>query len=169
MVAVTQFEPLVILLAHDRWATRQILDSCQGLTPEQFQRSFDIGPGSLHDAVTHILGAMQSWCDVLAGRERRPRLQGVTRNAAELGKLLERLADELATHARARPLDEMATWTREGKSYQLTRGGVLTHVTTHGGHHRAQCLYMLRQLGVDPLPPVSVLEWMLLVDGARLQ
>jgi uncharacterized damage-inducible protein DinB len=36
---------------------------------------------------------------------------------------------------------------------------VLTHVTTHGMHHRAQCLNMLRQLGVTPLPPSSVTEW----------
>ena len=26
-------------------------------------------------------------------------------------------------------------------------------------HHRAQCLNMLRQLGVTPLPPSSVAEW----------
>lgn len=166
---MTEYEPHLILLAHDRWATRQLLDACHRISDEQFHRRFDIGPGSLHDAITHILGAMQSWCDVLAGRERRPPLHGVTRSAAELGEILERLADELATHVRARPLAEMATWTRGGTSYQLTRGGVLTHVTTHGGHHRAQCLNMLRRLGVDPLPPVSVLEWMLLVDGARPQ
>jgi uncharacterized damage-inducible protein DinB len=30
---------------------------------------------------------------------------------------------------------------------------------THGMHHRAQCLNMLRRLGVQPLPPSSVAEW----------
>ena len=41
----------------------------------------------------------------------------------------------------------------------------LTHITTHGTHHRAQCLNMLRQLGVTPLPPSSVAEWTWLGDA----
>ena len=39
------------------------------------------------------------------------------------------------------------------------RAAVLTHVATHGMHHRAQCLNMLRRLDVQPLPPSSVSEW----------
>jgi uncharacterized damage-inducible protein DinB len=38
-------------------------------------------------------------------------------------------------------------------------GAILTHATTHGMHHRAQCLNMLRHLGVTPLPQSSVIEW----------
>ena len=37
--------------------------------------------------------------------------------------------------------------------------GVITHIATHGTHHRAQCLNMLRRLGVHPLPQSSVAEW----------
>jgi len=33
-------------------------------------------------------------------------------------------------------------------------------------HHRAQCLNMLRQLGVDPVPPSAVVEWIMMVDQA---
>jgi uncharacterized damage-inducible protein DinB len=40
---------------------------------------------------------------------------------------------------------------------------MLVHVTTHGMHHRAQCLNMLRHLAVpgvsDRLPEIDVLEW----------
>ena len=60
--------PLDILLAHDHWATRQILDACAKLTPEQFHRRFEMGPGSLHDTVTHMLAAMRVWADLLAGK-----------------------------------------------------------------------------------------------------
>ncbi|RMH26245.1 MAG: hypothetical protein D6693_07555 [Planctomycetota bacterium] len=42
---------------------------------------------------------------------------------------------------------------------------MVTHVCTHGMHHRAQCLNMLRRLGVETLPPSSVVEWMLTADG----
>jgi uncharacterized damage-inducible protein DinB len=46
---MAESDPLQILLAHDRWATEQVLDACGRLTEEQFQRRFDIGPGSLHE------------------------------------------------------------------------------------------------------------------------
>jgi uncharacterized damage-inducible protein DinB len=54
--------------------------------------------------------------------------------------------------------------TRAGKTFSFPRVGVLVHVTTHGMHHRAQCLNMLRHLGVTPLPPSSVAEWIRIVD-----
>ena len=71
---MAESDPLQILLAHDRWATAQILDVCGKLSDEQFHRRFDIGPGSLHDTLTHVLGAMRAWTETLAGAEPRPRL-----------------------------------------------------------------------------------------------
>jgi uncharacterized damage-inducible protein DinB len=52
-----------------------------------------------------------------------------------------------------------------GNSYSFCRGGVITNVTTHGLHHHAQCLNMLRQLGVDPLPHSSVVEWIMVTGN----
>ena len=73
--------------------------------------------------------------------------------------MFDAAADELIAIAKAHPLDELVTRVREGKEYTFTRGTVLTHVTTHGMHHRAQCLNMLKHMGVSPLPPSSVVEW----------
>lgn len=151
--------PLDILLAHDHWASRSILAACEPLTEEQFHKRFEMGPGSLHDTVTHIIGAMRGWGDLLAGREFRPRPEGARRTAAELGTMLDEAAADLRASASAHPLDGTVTRTREGKSYTFTRGAVLTHVTTHGMHHRAQCLNMLRHIGVTELPKSSVMEW----------
>jgi uncharacterized damage-inducible protein DinB len=153
--------PIDILLAHDRWATRNILSACQSLPPEKFHQRFEMGPGSLHDTTTHILGAMHGWADLLAGREFQPRLEGTARTVNELLKLLDEIADDLAASARAHPLDGEVSRLRDGKTYTFTRAGVITHVTTHGMHHRAQCLNMLRHVGVNPLPQSSVLQWML--------
>jgi uncharacterized damage-inducible protein DinB len=63
-------DPLDILLAHDRWATRNILDACSKLSDEQFHQRFEMGPGSLHDTITHVLAAMRLWGDLLASRAR---------------------------------------------------------------------------------------------------
>ena len=157
-------DPTEILLAHNHWATRQVIDACDALTNEQFHQSFDIGPGSLHDTVTHILGAMRGWGDMLAQRDIRSRPEENRHTVDDLRTLLDEIAIDLSESARSHPNDEIVTATRGGKTYSFTRGGVLTHVTTHGMHHRGQCLNMLRHLRVDPLPPVSVVEWMLMVD-----
>jgi len=157
--------PLDILLAHDRWATQKLLETCAGLAEEQFHKRFDIGPGSLHDTTTHILGAMRRWGDMLAGRAQRPRLEGTRRSPAELLTLLDEIATDFAASAKGRPVDEVVSGTRDGKTYTFARGTVLTHVATHGMHHRAQCLNMLRQLGVNPLPPSDVIQWARAADG----
>lgn len=159
-------DPLKILLAHDRWATQQILSACSALTVEQFHQPFEMGPGSLHNTMTHLLGAMRGWTDMLAGREPRPRLEqdGVRRTPADLLALHDQVAGAFNDIATAHPVDELVSAVRGGKTYTFSRGGVLTHVTTHGMHHRAQCLNMLRHLGVKPLPLSSVLEWMRTVD-----
>lgn len=159
-------DPVQILLAHNRWATRNMLSACEKLSEEQFHQRFELGPGSLHDTLTHILGAMRGWGDLLAGREQRPRLEGTRRGVPELLALLDELADDLQASAAAHPTDGLVTGSRGGKTYTFARGAVLTHVTTHGMHHRAQCLNMLRRLGVDPLPPSSVADWTLMVDAS---
>jgi uncharacterized damage-inducible protein DinB len=160
--------PVEIMLAHDHWATRNIIEVCAALTPKQFHHRFDMGPGSLHDTTTHILGAMRVWGDLLAGREQRPRLEESNRSPTELLALLDELSADLSASARTYPLDETITrQRRDGITLFLSRGGVITHVATHGMHHRAQCLNMLRQLGVTPLPKSSVVEWMTTADPNR--
>ena len=161
--------PTEILLAHNEWATRNILIACEPLTPEQFHRRFEMGPGSLHDTATHLLGSTRGWADMLAGREERPRLESTQqqRTTAELLALFDEIFTDFAAIAKAHPLEEPVTRSRGGKSYTFTRGGVLTHVTTHAMHHRAQCLNMLRHVGVNPLPKSSVLEWMIAGEEKR--
>jgi uncharacterized damage-inducible protein DinB len=159
--------PSDILLAHDRWASRQILEACSKLTPEQFHQRFEMGPGSLHDTTTHIIQAMRLMSDLLAGREVRPRLEPAEhRTPGQLLALLEETADDFGQLVRSHPLEGIVTRERGGKTYSFTRGAVATHVTTHGMHHRAQCLNMFRHLSVKPLPPSSVMEWTWMADSA---
>jgi uncharacterized damage-inducible protein DinB len=112
---------------------------------------------------------MRTWIQTLAGQDisQRPDQDGRKRTVSELVALLDITAGDLAAEAHRLPLSDMVSRMREGKTYQFTRGAVLTHVTTHGMHHRAQCLNMLRHLGVKPLPPSSVAEWARTVDAVR--
>ncbi len=159
--------PFKILLAYDRWAARLILDACAKLSPEQFHQRFDLGPGSLHDTTVHMLGAMKTWTQTLAGQEPGARLeQGGPRSPADVIALLEVCARDFAAEAGRLPLSETVTRSRDGKSFTFTRGAVCMQVMTHGAHHRAQCLNMLKQLGVKPLPFSSVAEWTRFGEGS---
>jgi uncharacterized damage-inducible protein DinB len=168
-------DPLDILLRHDAWATREVLRACSRLTDEQWHRRFEIGPGSLHDALTHVVGAMLRWADRIDSppTELRPSIEGIARRTpAELLALLEAAESGLAAsadRARARGLGTEFDVTLAGKTHRFTLGAALVHVTTHGMHHRAQCLNMLRHLSApgisDRLPEIDPLDWQLQAEA----
>ena len=157
-------DPTTILIQHNHWATTQLLDACKSLTAEQLRQDFPLGPGSLQQTLVHILAAMQGWGDLLGGREQRPRLEGDSMTLAEIQERLNGLTEDIAHSVSNHPADEIVSGERGGRTYSFTRGAVITHVMTHGMHHRAQCLNMLRQLGVSPLPPSSIMEWTMMAD-----
>lgn len=154
-----------ILLAHNHWATRNILDACAKLTDAQFHQRFEMGIGSLHDNLTHTQLALGVWTDVLIGRPLGPRPTTLPRfTVAQLMEKLDATSAELLEVAFKHPPSQIVARTRDGKAENYTRAAVLAHISTHGMHHRAQCLNMLRHLGVDPLPLSSVTGWTFNVD-----
>lgn len=178
-------DPLDILLKHDRWGTRRVLEVCETLSAAEFSRPFDIGPGSLHDTLVHVVGAMRRWGDRLRGRALRPAIDRPPRNAGmaseyrvrtprEIGELLEPAADdlwEIAAELRAPGGDGLGKVIEvefNQTRYQFTCGAALVHVTTHGTHHRVQCLNMLKRLGVSPLPEVMAVDWQAEVETGQL-
>ncbi|HYD00615.1 MAG TPA: DinB family protein [Phycisphaerales bacterium] len=153
-------DPVDVLLTQDRWAMLRLLDACERLTAEQFHQRFEIGLGSLHDSILHILSANRASADVLAGRPQRPPIDlSQRRSVAEMRAMVEEAAADLAAHARSGPPDQLLQRARQDRVYTYTRATILVHSATHGAHHRAQCLNMLRQLGVAPLPQSGVFEW----------
>lgn len=178
-------DPLEILLAHDHWATRKVLDLCTPLSREQFHRSFPIGPGQkggLHTTLTHMISARMRWGDRVAGRPLRPSLENLPpeverntdareRTPAELIELLEKTTAELRELiplVRTEPA-ELVTTGLGGSTYTFTRGASFVHGLTHGHYHRSQCLNMLRQLNVpgisDKLPEIDVVDWQYEEEG----
>ncbi len=153
-------DPTLILLAHDRWATRGIIQACEPLTFEQLHRKFEMGCGSLHDTLVHMISAMRVWADILGQRPVRTRLTETPAcSVGELVAMYDQAAAELAAAAVCGPLDQPLQHERMGTVHTYSRATIIMHVTTHGMHHRAQMLNMLRHVGVNPLPPSSVVEW----------
>lgn len=185
----TASDPIATLIAHDRWATRTLLELCRALTHEQFHRRFPIGVGErggLHLTFTHILSARGRWADRIRGIDPvraaleplpwapppgHPAPDARDRSVDELLALNDSTASDLAAAARfamERGLGTTFTlkFPQPGgppRDYVFTRCAALLHVTTHGMAHRAQALNMLRHLGVpgvsDELPEIAVVEW----------
>ena len=158
--------PLNVLLAHDRWATEQVLHASATLGDGQLDRTFDVGHGSVRATLVHMLNVIDAWD---AGIARRTADDPVDAGAsvAALIAAHARYYDRLAESCRGAP-DEVLHLSRGNVPMDAPRGAILTHVLTHGTHHRAQVLNMLRHLGVRPLPKSSVLEWMLATGVAQM-
>lgn len=154
--------PLDTLLAADHWGTRQIVDAASGLTHEQFTREFAMGPGSVQKTLVHILSAMLRTGDVLGGSPPREPLDAANFATPDaLVPLFDQAFATLRDQARSKPISDIVTREFGGKSYRFTRNGMIVHAATHGAYHRAQCVNMLRHLGVKPLPDPSAMKWMM--------
>lgn len=155
------------LLGHNAWTTQQLIEHTRALTAEQYVQRFDIGLGSVHDTLLHIIDVMFGWADRIAEVPRRPSLESEhaqpTRSADELINLLSAASAELEKTAKMivdeNRLDDMMSVTHEGRKWEFTRGTALTHAITHGMHHRAQIFNMMRKLGVPLDIDGDVIEW----------
>ncbi|HEY3245967.1 MAG TPA: DinB family protein [Phycisphaerae bacterium] len=157
---------LPILFGHNLWATRLLLERSRELSEEQFHRRFEIGPGSIHDTLRHIVGAMLRWADRIGGRTVRPSIEknGRAYSVDEVAALLVQgdaelraVGDKLTAEDRWTEIMEFAV--PEG-TWRFTRAAAMAHVLAHGVHHRAQVLNMRRQLGLPPLGyDLDVVEW----------
>ena len=148
------------LLGHDAWTTRRLLDHCLALNDEQLDRKFDIGPGTVRATLAHIIRNVEAWTDLMNGA---PLRAAGGNSIPDLTARLDCAAADLAVRARdvaARGAwDELWVDVLDDPPTEKTFGGAIAHVLTHGMHHRAQALYMLRRLGVEGLPEGDVLSW----------
>lgn len=153
------------LLGHDAWTTRQLLIRCRELTDAQLDQDFDIGHRTVRETLHHIIWNMEAWTDVMAGRDLRgnPGLEPAGRTLRALFERLDRAETDLA--AVAKPIAQRQAWDDtyvdrvDNPPKTRTYGGTLAHVITHGMHHRAQVLYLLRRLGLKDLLEGDALSW----------
>ncbi len=152
------------LIRHDAWTTRQLLLLAQPLSDEELDREFDIGLRTLRHTFRHIIRNMEAWHDLMNGGVPRTSLGTETRPA--IAELMERL--DYVTPGLLALVDSVTQRDAEEAEFvdildspprrkPLTTG--LIHLATHGMHHRAQCLYLLRQLGVRNLIEGDVFSW----------
>jgi uncharacterized damage-inducible protein DinB len=153
------------LLGHDAWTTRTLLLRARDLPDEDLDREFDIGHRCFRATADHIIFNMEVWSALMAG-EPPDTTRGVAAADRTLDALVERLDVAALRLARvSRAVAERGAWDErwldvlEEPPTPRSYGGAIAHVITHGMHHRAQMLYMLRRLGLEGIPEGDVLSW----------
>lgn len=152
------------LLGHDVWTTRQLLQMCSRLSDEDLDREFDIGHRSLRATFAHIVRNVEAWARLMDGLPLEGRgAPPPKRSVAELIEQLDTAAAHLARVSRAvadrDAWDESWIDPAEEPPCERSFGGTIAHVITHGMHHRAQLLYLMRMIGIENRPEGDVLSW----------
>lgn len=148
------------LLGHDAWTTRRLLLLCEGLQDAALDREFDVGLRTLRRTFHHVIRNVEVWSDLMAGAP--VRADGDASVAALLARLERAAADfsRLAYDVAQRGAwDAKFTDTLDVPPAEKTFGGGIAHLLTHGMHHRAQAIHMLRRLGVAGVPEGDALSW----------
>ena len=142
------------------WARPRILRAASELTAEQLRMpgsvAGGIGVGSVHDVLSHVVGAEEIWVRRWEGQERAPLPGGD--DFADLGAIEER--GSAVERDRFLSLGSLADddLDREVRYVSINRGveerfplwQTMFHITNHTTHHRADVCTALTALGRAP-------------------
>lgn len=149
-------------LGYETWTLRHFISRCQELSQEQLHQSFDIGPGTLHKTLTHLIRNLEGWTDLMREQPQRD-LPPIEDNVADyLQRFDAAMADfsdcarELAAQNR---LDDTYLDVLDNPPQAKTFGGTLLHVLTHTTVHRWEMQHMMQRLGLENLLEGDALGW----------
>jgi uncharacterized damage-inducible protein DinB len=160
------------LYAYHRWANRRLFDVASALGEETCGR--DVGAQfslpTLRGMFAHIYGADALWLARWKGLATGAWVDVAT--MAALRKDWDALEVEQQAWVEAlKPVDlgrEMHYNDTAGNPYHAPLGVLLTHVVTHGNHHRSEIATMLTMLS-DPPPDTGLVRWHRTVTGQLRQ
>lgn len=158
---------------HRMWANHHLLEASSSLSMEQLRQPFEIGQGTLWRTLCHLYAADYVWLAALNGEEscivpgdvagKLPGNQEADDAMTSLDQLRNRwqqldddwktFLDQLADENLDRPVRKVSSSSFKGQPIETPAYDVLLHVCTHAQYTVAQAMNMLRQLGMEKLPP----------------
>lgn len=151
------------LLRHDAWTTRRLMELSMPLSDLQLDQQFPMGLGTLRRTFAHIVFNAEVWTELIAGADRISSAPPATSPMTLLIERFDRASDMLYAVSRsltdAGRLDETFVDHLADPPRRKSNGAGILHIATHGMHHRAQILYMLRQLQIADVPEGDALSW----------
>lgn len=158
-----ELSPLRHYFRYADWANEKILAAAEPLDDAALDRPLELGLGTLRRTVLHVEGAERNWLENWMQGSKpgflvRPETIGIAELRAKWRDTARIRNAFLATLDDAALLREILAQPEEGIRLHYRLGAIMLHVNTHGTHHRAQALNMLRQLGAA-VPGLDYILW----------
>ena len=150
--------------AYNIWANQRIFDCINNLSDDQIDREIASSFSSIKKTVLHIWDAESIWWQRLKLSEKiiRPS-EEFTGNFTELVKKLDQQSTEWkdwVDNATEVQLQHVFAYQNTKKEqFKQPVYEMLLHLFNHGTCHRGQLVTMLRQLGIDKIPPTDVMDF----------
>jgi uncharacterized damage-inducible protein DinB len=155
--------PIVDPLAHNSWATKQLLEFCgKNLSSEQLQATSPGNYGTILGTLQHIIGAEGRYRFRLSGEESSwPKKPEETEDLAELQRMHDDTSAFWMELARSdfdpeRTIDVPKP--SQGDPFEVKAGMLLAQTLNHGNEHRAQIFTILTTIEVEP-PDLDGWSW----------
>jgi uncharacterized damage-inducible protein DinB len=143
------------------WAMNKVLTEAKTLADQELNRPFEIGPGTLRKTLHHICDAERWW---YANWTQGPSKFEVLPDDLPIASFLEtwqqttRRRDEWLANQSPDDLSRKITAMPGGIPVHFRAGESVIQLCGHGTHHRAQCVNLLRRLGLTP-PAIDYIIW----------
>ena len=160
-----------LLYDYHYWRTARILQSCELLTPSQWDQPMAPSWGSVHGLLAHMIAAENIWLGRWRGisakammtADELPAFEDVhaawIKMEREMRSFIEECDDER--------LSSNITYTNtSGKTYTLPLGALMCHVVDHATHHRGELVAMLTMLDV-PHPDDGLVGYLIMQSSKQ--
>lgn len=142
------------LFRYDRYANLQILDSIFAANE----------PQSAVRLMAHLLGAQQIWLSRCTEIPLPNHIIWPDWQAAQFRDIVEDNYQAITSYLVERYDDDFAKevtyYNSQGDQFTNTLTDILTQVTNHGTHHRAQIGLLLKETGLTHLPTIDYIFFM---------
>jgi uncharacterized damage-inducible protein DinB len=146
--------------AHHMWATVELIDACQDLSPQQLRHVVPGTRGPIIDTLAHIVDG-DSWdLTILEGGD-LAEVEDAGRDLGTIRRTMQRNGDRWSSFVgRAPDTDAMVTEVDPADGFRRVAsvGLRLAAALEHGSDHRSQICTALTTLGVQP-PAIGVMTF----------
>jgi len=152
------------LATYNIWANQKLLEVILGLPEEKQRQELPSSFRSLYTTVFHMWDAESIWWQRMKLHERiiRPsdNFNSSMRDVAN-GLLQQNQQWQQWVSTTTEPiLDHVFQYySFQKESFKQPIFQMLLHVFNHGTYHRGQLVNMLRQLGIEKIPPTDFIVW----------
>lgn len=148
--------------AYNIWANHRIFDCINNLSDDQIDREIQSSFGSLRKTLLHIWDAESIWWQRLKLSERISRpSEEFKGNYAEMIKKLHQQSTEwkdwIDNSTEPQLVHVFAYQNTKREQFKQPVYEMLMHLFNHGTYHRGQLVTMLRQSGVEKIPPTDMI------------